>query len=371
MAPESAGPDPQRILVVLPNWVGDAVLATPVLAALRARFREARITYLLRRYVAEIVEGGGWHDDELFWEPAPGRRPRPGLLHLAGRIRAAQVDLALLLTNSFRSALAVWLGRARRRTGYARDARGWMLTDALRPARRDGAFVPMPMLDYYIALARRVGCPVTDRRLRLGISPRQEQAGRELQRRYGLEGRAYAVINPGAAYGEAKCWLPQRFAEVCRWLATRAGLVCVLVGSPGEAALLRRICDQAGCPGVLCCDDPPTTLGSLKVLVRDARLLVCNDTGPRHYGNAFRVPTVTLFGPTFQEWTDTGYEGEIKLQVPVPCGPCMLRTCPIDHRCMTGLTTEMVLRAIDHLLENAAHRGTPRSPGGPSAVCAT
>jgi heptosyltransferase-2 len=111
---------------------------------------------------------------------------------------------------------------------------------------------------------------------------------------------------------------------------------------------------------VICCDQPGTTLGSLKPLIRDAALLVCNDTGPRHYGNAFGVPTVTIFGPTHQEWTDTDYAGEIKIQVPVDCGPCQLPTCPLDLRCMTGVTSEMVMDKIRVLLD----RQRAVSPGG-------
>ena len=122
--PPVTGP---RILVVIPNWVGDVVMATPVLAALRAHFVTARITYLLRPYVADVVAGGGWHDDTLHWPRGRGLRREWGLLGLVRRLRTARFDLALLLTNSFRAALAVWLGGARRRVGYARDGRGGLL----------------------------------------------------------------------------------------------------------------------------------------------------------------------------------------------------------------------------------------------------
>ncbi|MCG3127665.1 MAG: hypothetical protein CHACPFDD_02532 [Phycisphaerae bacterium] len=307
----------------------------------------------MRRYVAEIVAGCGWHDAELFWKQRRLRRA----------IRAARFDAAILLTNSFRSALAVWMARVPRRIGYAREGRALLLTERLKPLRQDGQFVPSPMLDYYAALAAHVGGDVSDRRLRLGITPPQQQATAELQRHYGLaDGRPYAVVNPGAAFGAAKCWLPERFAGVCDGVREKWGLTPVLVGAPGEVPLLRRIAALASPgAGAVCCDDPPTTLGSLKGLIRDAALLVCNDTGPRHYGNAFGVPTVTVFGSTIQEWTDTGYAGEIKLQARVECGPCMLRTCPIDHRCMTLISVAQVIDAAEQLLSlrdaAAARRG--------------
>ncbi len=341
----------RSLLVVLPNWVGDLVLATPVLAALREHFAQSRITLLMRPHLAEVVAGGGWHDEEIFW-PATGT-PAAGLLRLARRLRGRGCDLALLLTNSLRSALLTWLAGVPRRVGYAREGRSPLLTDRLVPLRRNGEYVPTPMLPYYAAIAERVGCRVRDHRLRLAITPDQEEAARALKRRYGLEdGQPYAVINPGAAFGAAKCWLPERFAEVCKRLWQELGCRAVLVGAPGEYALLRFIAERAG-RGVVCCDSPGTTLGSLKGLIRDAALLVCNDTGPRHYGAAFGVPTVTIFGPTHQAWTDTGYAGEIRLQVPVDCGPCQLRTCPLDHRCMTGVTVDMVMQAAARLAGQA------------------
>lgn len=343
----------ERLLVVLPNWVGDVVAATPTLSALRAHFRPARITYLLRCHLEETVAGGGWHDDVLFWPRRRGGLNDLALLGLARELRGLRADVALLLTNSFRAALVTWLAGIPRRVGYGREARSWMLTDRLRPLKRDGVFVPSPILPYYCQLAEYLGCPVTERRVRLGLTPAQEEAGRRLLRHYELEHRRYALINPGAAFGAAKCWLPERFAEVCVRLTAEYGMRCVVVGAPHEAPLMRRIVELAEGADVACCDNPGTTLGSLKVLARHAALLVCNDTGPRHYGHAFNVPTVTLFGPTHQEWTDTDYPHEIKLQVPVECGPCQLKVCPVDHRCMQRLTTDRVLEAVRAVLARA------------------
>lgn len=355
-------------MIVVPNWVGDVVLATPVLAALRAHFADARITYLSRRYVAEVVDGGGWHDATVTWPDGSGPRREVRTLRLARRLRQERFDLALLLTNSFRSAFTVWRAGVKRRAGYVREARGWLLTDRLKPTQQNGQYVPTPVLDYYADLAAHVGCPVTDRRLRLGITASQEHAGRNLLKHYGLGGgRSYAVVNPGAAYGEAKCWLPERFAAACDRLRDELDMQPVLVGAPAERPLLSEIASRAA-GSVVCCDDPGTTLGSLKVVIREAALLLCNDTGPRHYGNAFGVPTVTLFGPTHQAWTDTDYAGEIKLQVPVECGPCQLRTCPLDLRCMTGLTVDRVMEAVRAVLGRQPAAAAAPANGLPAAA---
>ena len=367
MAERAGDASCRDILVVIPNWVGDVVLATPVLESLRAHFARARITYLMREYVQAIVAGGGWHDREVFW-PRPGWRGALGTLGLAKRLKAERFELALLLTNSFRSALVAWLARIPRRVGYARDGRSALLTDRLVPLKRDGKFVPTPVLPYYVKIAEQVGCEVRDRKLRLGITPEQERAGAELARHYGLDdGRPYAVINPGAAFGVAKCWLPERFAEVCDRLREELNLRAVIVGSPNEVPLMREIARLAKGEAT-CCAEPGTSLGSLKPLIRAAALLVCNDTGPRHYGAAFDVPTVTIFGPTHQEWTDTDYAGEIKIQVPVECGPCQLPECPLDLRCMTGVTVELVMGRIRELLSGSWRARRAASAGQDSSV---
>ncbi|MBK8916074.1 MAG: lipopolysaccharide heptosyltransferase II [Phycisphaerales bacterium] len=354
---------PRRLLVVLPNWVGDVVLATPTLAALRSEFHDAHITFLMRSYVSEVTAGCGWHDDELHWPAAA--KGLTGLTGLIAAIRRERPDTALLLTNSWRSALTVWLSGARRRVGYAREGRGLLLTDRLVPMRRDGRFVPSSVLPYYAAIAERIGCPVSDRSLQLGIRADHAAAGSALREHYALRAGEYAVVNPGAAFGAAKCWPAEHFAEACDRLRDELGLTPVLVGAKGEHALLERIAKLARGP-VVALLNPGTTLGSLKEIIRTARLLLCNDTGPRHYGNAFGVPTVTIFGPTHQAWTQTGYTGEVCIQEPVECGPCQLRLCPIDHRCMTRISAARVIGVARELLARTGERATAGTiPGRP------
>lgn len=337
----------KRLLVGIPNWVGDVVLCTPALAAIRAALPAAKITYLQRAYVRDILDGSGWHDSELHW---PRKRGMGALFGLAPQVRSEAFDAAVLFTNSFRSGLLAWLAGVPRRVGYARDGRSLLLTERLRPLKNKGEFIPAPVLDYYNRLAEQMGCPVTDRRLRLGVTAEQEAAGKALQSHYGLNGKHYVAINPGAAFGASKCWLPERFAQVCDELAAREGLPSVIVGAPGEIPLMRAIEQQARSKPI-CLAEPGTSLGSLKVIIRDAAALVCNDTGPRHYGLAFGVPTLTIFGPTHQEWTDTGSQIETKLQAKVECGPCQLRTCPLDHRCMHAITADDVVTRLTGLLK--------------------
>jgi heptosyltransferase-2 len=342
----------KRLLVVLPNWVGDVVMATPVLAAMRDRFAAARIDYLARPYVSDLLDGCGWSEQVIPWPKSSSVSSVPALVGLSRKLKSNRYDAAVLLTNSFRSGLVAWLAGIPRRVGYDRDGRGALLTDRLRPLRSGGDYVPVPMVPYYAALAERIGCPVPDQKLRLGISPEQEAEGQRLLEHYSLEPGRYGVINPGAAFGAAKCWLPERFAQVCDRLRSDLQWMPVLVGAPRERDLLERIASACQTKPVWCMD-PGTTLGSLKVIIREAAVLICNDTGPRHYGNAFDTPTVTVFGPTYREWTDCHYEQEINLQALVTCGPCQLKRCPLDLECMRAITADRVMEAVGRLLPAA------------------
>ena len=344
--------DVRRLLGVVPNWVGDVVLATPALRALREGLPEARICLLLRPHLRELLEGHDVFDALEFWPTARGLRSIRPQAALAARLRQQHFDAVVLLTHSFRSALLSWLARIPRRIGYARDGRGWLLTERLRWPREHGRFKPLSMVTAYARLIEPLGCMVRDPHPRLAISPQQLEVGQALLRHYRLEPKRYAVIAPGAAFGAAKCWPPERFAGLIDALRERLGLPAVLAGAPSEYALLEAIAQQARTEAILC-TNPGTTLGTLKVLIRDAAVLICNDSGPRHYGIALGTPTVTIFGPTDPAWTETHCPHERKVRVEVPCGPCQLRRCPLDHRCMRQVTVEAVTQAAEALLAAA------------------
>ncbi|MCP4248428.1 MAG: lipopolysaccharide heptosyltransferase II [bacterium] len=348
---------PNRILIVLPNWVGDVVMATPALRALRARFAGASIVYLARPMMNDLVAGSGWADEVVNWDPKGRNRRGRAMMGLAARLRRRRFDWAVLLTNSFRSALLVRLAGIRRRIGYDRDARRLMLTDRLPVKRIDGRIAVTRMVDYYGRLAEHLGCDPPGDRLELFTDPDDD---RVIDRRLialdidaGSTPGGLVVISPGASYGAAKLWLPERFAAVADHLIDRHGVAVVISCAPGEEPLARRIADLCK-RQVHVLDDPVTTLGQFKSLIRRCDLLINNDTGPRHVAKAFGVPIVTVFGPTHQGWTDTDYPLERKVAVSVDCGPCQKKLCPIEGPtrlcCMTGVTVEMVTAAAAELL---------------------
>ena len=342
--------EPERILVSIPNWVGDVVMATAALRAVRRRYARARIAHLMRPYVAEVLEGTGFADEVRFWPDAASSKPTPrGHLDLIRTLQRDDYDLALLLTNSFRSALVARLARARHRVGYARDGRGWLLTDRLQPERRNGDYIPVPALDYYNAVARHVGCEEPGDRLELATTPADEAA---VDARLGSAAadRPLVVLNPGANYGSAKCWPAEYYAELADALADRYGARVVASLGPKEREIADRLKAAARRPLEVFID-PPLGLGPLKALVRRCRLLITNDTGPRHFAAAFDVPVVTVFGSSDPAWTDTRFAKERIVTLKLDCQPCMERTCPLEHHnCMKQLPPAMVLEKAVELL---------------------
>jgi heptosyltransferase-2 len=346
-----------NIAVFLPRWVGDAVMATPALRALRTHFAGARMIGVLRPYVAGVFEGGDWLDE---WIPAGGGWSQ-GVLAVAARLRPRRVELAVLFPNSFRTALTAWLGGCRRRIGYARYGRSPLLTDPLPPVRDDrGRLKPSPMLDAYNRLAEQAGCPRPTRLMELFTTAADEAAADRVWQRAGLEDYPEVVcLNPGAAFGSAKYWPAAYFAMLARGLAGERGSGVLVLCGPAEGELAHDIAAQADHPAVYALSDltapavadgPGLSLGLTKACVRRADLLVTTDSGPRHFAAAFDRPVVTLFGPTHIEWTETYHPRAVHLQKKFDCGPCQKRICPLDHRCMLRLTPEEVFAAAEGLL---------------------
>ncbi len=216
-----------------------------------------------------------------------------------------------------------------------------------------GRFVPLPQVEYYADLAEAIGCERPGDRLELFTTPDCDDSVRERLASLGIaDRRPLVVISPGAKYGAAKCWLPERFADVAGRLIETEDATVVVTCGPGEEPIARQIGSAMQRRGYVL-DAPRLTLGEMKSLVRRSDLLICNDAGPRHFAKAFEVPVVTVFGPTHPEWTATSYEAERIVRIDVDCGPCQHRICPLGHlKCMTGVSVEMVLGAASELLES-------------------
>lgn len=283
----------ERVTVVMPSWVGDSVMATPVLRAMREHLPNVHLTALVRPGLDELLAGAPWCDGVV---SAPFKGVG-GFVRTVQTLRAAMPDAVLLLPNSPRSAMIARLSGARRRIGYDRDGRGWLLTDRV-PMKHDKK-TPISAVTYYAELAEAaLGMSECDRRLELGVTDAQREAGAELLDEVP---RPFVLINPGANRTD-KRWPAEQFAAAASRLREQYGTATVVTGSPGEAELVADVVAQ--------CDGPTVdlvsrgvTLGSLKAVAAEASVLVTNDTGPRHIAAAMGTPVVALFGPTDARWT--------------------------------------------------------------------
>jgi heptosyltransferase-2 len=339
-----------KIAVFLPNWIGDAVMATPALRALRERFPEARLIGILKPYVAGVLEGSPWLDRLMLLDSrGPWELRWPSV---ARQLRREQADLAVLFPNSFRSALVAWLGGCRRRVGYVRYGRGLLLTDRLPPLRDAlGDLLPSPVIEAYNRIVQHLGCPQPTYSMELFTAPRDDQAAELVWQQAGFASYPEVIcLNPGAAFGSAKHWPIDYFATLAKDLIDRRGSGVLVLCGPGERDLARQLAARVGRPGVVSLADQPMSVGLTKACIRRADLLITTDSGPRHFAAAFDRPVITLFGPTHIEWTETYFPKAIHLQQKVPCGPCQRRVCPLDHRCMKTLSPAQVYQAAVDLL---------------------
>lgn len=351
-----------KILVRATNWLGDAVMSLPALRVLRARFPSAQIAVLARPWVAELYEGERSIDRVIPLTGAPGPREWALKWRLGSLLRREKYDLAILLPNSFESAAIVWLSDARRRIGYARDGRGALLTDAVPvplPGELRIASEPDKALSheryYYLELLRRAGL--------IAAIPKVEEIlldGNDESRRRGaalFAGRGAALpvigISPGAAYGSAKRWLPDRFAAAARQLANRDGASIAVFGSAAERDLCREVADLSGGYNFA----GSTTLREFIDMTAACHLCLANDSGAMHIAAATGVPCVTVFGPTDETATGPVGSSARLVREPVACAPCRLRECPIDHRCMTRVEVDRVVAAV----------GVVGGPAGPNS----
>jgi heptosyltransferase-2 len=352
-----------HIAIFCPNWIGDLVMATPALRAVRRNFADARLIGVLKPYVAGVLEGGKWFDEIIH---AGGDERSQGVLAVAWQLRRRKIDLAILFTNSFRTAWTAWLSGCKRVVGYARDRRSWLLTDKL-PALRDaqGRLVPSPVIDAYNHLVEHVGCPQPGYRMMLHTTSDDEVIADRVWHKFHLADAPLIVaLNPGAAFGAAKHWPGEYFAELARKLADERGAAALVLCGPGEREMARQIVREANRPKVIGLMDEPVSLGLLKACIRRADLLITTDSGPRHFAAAFDKPVVTLFGPTHIAWTETHHAKAIHMQKAVDCGPCQQRVCPLDHRCMKLLTPAEVYQSAVAVLGRFPRAETPKRGWG-------
>jgi len=337
----------RRLLVRGPNWIGDAVMSEPALAALRELFPTAEITLLVKPAIAELLRGHPALQRILVYED-PGRHVGiTGKWTLAGTLRRLRFDLAILFQNAFEAALLTFLAGIPRRYGYATDGRRFLLSDPIAVPERTKIG---HQVQYYLDMLRPLGSERPAGSPRLFLSQEEEQAMDQRLAEAGVDESDLLVgLNPGSTYGSAKRWLPERFAETADRLSQEQGMQSgrrvrvVIVGARGEEALGCAIADRMQVKPIQL--SGRTTMRELMAVIKRCDLFLTNDTGPMHLAASFGVPVVALFGPTDSRTTSPFGSGHTIVRHPVECAPCLLRECPIDHRCMTRISVDEVYGA--------------------------
>jgi len=329
-------------------------MSLPALRAIRGRWPEAEIAVLARPWVAELYRDQECADRLLVYEHRGRHHGFLGRERLVRELRGEGFDAAVLLQNAFEAAWLAWRARIPERIGYARDGRGWLLT---RPVAVPGrGELQRHQSYYYLELLRRVGwierLPAVDA-ISLRVS---EDARREAEQRLlaagARPGTMRIALAPGAAYGSAKCWLSERYAALADGLIAAGDADVILFGAPPEREMAERIArSMQRCAVNLA---GATSIGELPALLRACRLFVGNDSGAMHVAAAVGLPVVGIFGPTDPEATRPVTPLFTLVREPVFCSPCLLRHCPIDHRCMTRISVEQVFRAARAQLEHPA-----------------
>jgi len=342
----------ENVLIRGVNWVGDAVMTLPAIRAIRRAMPDSRISLLVKPWVSPLFDNYPHVDEVMLHEDRRGGlRAVSGRLDLARALRERNFSRAVLLPNSFGSALPVFLARVPERIGYSRYMRGFMLTKAVPYGGEDRR---MHHIDYYMELLNHAGIQAERSEPWLYLTLEERLRAREALK--GLK-RPVVGINPGAAYGSAKQWLPERFARVAERVIRELDGSAVIFGGPKETAIARDITARVRgheVSGRLIALAGKTTLRELIALISECDVLVTNDSGPMHIGYAVKTPLVALFGSTDPELTGPVGAGNIVIKKDVPCGPCFLRKCKEPSlRCMEAIGAGEVFEAVVKLLPRA------------------
>ena len=358
-------PEHEHILVFLPNWVGDVVMATPVLKVLREKKPDAKITFFGKPVALSLLNGSTWCDSQI------ADFSRNGMMEFfrtVKQIRGVSPDIGLLFPNSFRSAFLARLGGVKRRIGYARDGRGFLLTDRLKPQLRPkdsggaGKYLPVPTLKYYSALLQPFGifCTCDNLKMELPVCEEDHRMATELLTECKYDPtRPLVMLNPGAAFGTSKLWGAEKYAQLADKLVELYNAQIILNAAPNnnERDILRKVMEKMQSRPLLDFAQRDNTLGLLKGLMLRCQMLVTNDTGARHIAAAMGIGIVTVFGSTDPVWAQIDYPAEQIVRIDVPCCPCQQKICPLPqgsehHRCMTGISVDTVLEGVEKILDS-------------------
>jgi heptosyltransferase II len=338
-----------KILVRVPNWVGDAVMAIPALETIRRTHPNDEICLLARPFVADLFSGQPLADRILHYDFRGSHRGWLGREKLAVELRKEKFDVAVLLQNAFDAAWLAWRAGIRERIGYARDARGPLLTKAIR-VPQEGE-IPKHESHYYLELLHRAGWSEASRvipPIRLSVTDAARVVAESALRSAGTRENTWrCAIAPGASYGAAKCWPPERFAALADRLISESGADVIFFGTPNEKEIAAYIRSNMKSRTISLVGE--TSMRDLAALFGSCSVFIGNDSGAMHVAAAAGLPVIGIFGSTDPEDTAPVTEQFTLIREAVSCSPCFLRRCPVDHRCMDRITVNSVFAAAMQL----------------------
>lgn len=342
-----------NILVRMPNWLGDLVMATPVLHDLRTHFPNARITAMCLAGQSALLENNPHIDAVLRFQKPSGWIHRLHHPHVFDELQKNEYDIGVLLTNSFTSAWWFWRGHVKRRIGYIDHGRRFLLNDGI-PYPADKANTHQVVL--YKRLLAPLGIPVSKTSPELFVSAEAKKTIRALLRDHGVQDTDTVIgVNPGAAYGTAKCWPPERFKQLTKRLLAETNYPIVYFGDHASAPVVNDICNHCGVSDRIINLAGKTSLSELVAAIQACTVLLTNDSGPMHIAAAVGTPPLALFGSTSDVATSPYGLGKV-IHKHVECSPCYKRVCPIDFRCMKRIEVDEVFRELQELIDESSRR---------------
>ncbi len=342
-----------KLLVRATNWIGDAVMSLPALREIRRVHDGWEITLLARPAIAELYSRENLSDHLIRFDDNGSHAGPIGRWKLSRELRSQRFDRAIILPNSLDSAITPWLARIPERIGYDRYRRGFLLTNALA-APKPGE-VQKHERFYYLEMLRRAGLiaefPASPE-IRFESVGEARSAARDFWARKGVIGSRWVGVSPGAANSRAKQWSPDRFAEAADAVARRLDAKVVVFGTASEVELCDRVLQGVSVGGYNLAGK--TSAREFIDLIAGCDVLLTNDSGGMHVAAALGVPTVAIFGPTDEVATGPSSATALVIREPVECSPCLLKECPIDHRCMERVSSERVATEALAFVEQVA-----------------
>ncbi len=344
-----------KVAILLPTWVGDTCMATPTIRSLRDGLPDLEELCAVGRFApVAVLEGAPWVDSTLTFKPRSRDSKIVSRRGLVSKLKSRGFDMIVLLPNSLSSGLIAYLSGVKRRVGYAKDGRTWLLTDPISQRENDVDHRKKPTIDYYLNIANHLGCSTEDRTMKLFVSDLDREIARKMYSSFQFSWENPTVVfNTSSATATSRLWPVGHASRAARQLADRHGVQVIVHCGPLDRDRANAIAYGASHPLVMSMgqiEDIP--IGLSKAVLEQANVVLSTDSGPRHMAVALNKKVVSLFGPTDPNSTQTYNQPETILNAPIACQPCGQSKCPLVHNnCMHGLTYPVVVQAVLEQLE--------------------